>query len=167
MILTLKEWFTPEQCEEVISIYGGHTTPWRPSLRKNIATKEITLPWYIERIERAMRVANEKFELEITGLTDQPALVRYDEGCYFHWHHDMYSGREGVHRKFSLITILSKPFSHQGGDLEFFDHGVIDSTKPSQGTVFAFPAWVQHRVTKVTAGTRYSAVAFVGGPKLR
>lgn len=81
MILTLKEWFTPEQCEEVISIYGGHTTPWRPSLRKNIATKEITLPWYIERIERAMRVANEKFELEITGLTDQPALVRYDEGC--------------------------------------------------------------------------------------
>lgn len=167
MVLTMRGLFSPEQCNQLIATYGDKVEPWRPTPRKRICTHAIQEQWYIDGINRAVVRANETFQFDISGLTDQPALVRYDEGSYFHWHHDQYSGRDGVFRKFSLITIMSSPESHEGGVLEFFDHGKMDVHQPSQGTVFAFPAWLQHRVTEVTKGTRYSAVAFVGGPKFR
>ena len=43
-------------------------------------------------------------------------------------------------------------------------------TNPSfrdKGAVVVFPSWVRHRVTPVTRGTRYSAVAWFNGPPLR
>ena len=36
-----------------------------------------------------------------------------------------------------------------------------------KGAVVVFPSWVRHRVTPVTRGTRYSAVAWFNGPPLR
>lgn len=159
--------FSSEQCKELITTYSDSATPWRVNARKKISTHVIELPWYVDRIDQLMHQVNRGLKFSITGLTDQPALVRYDEDSYFDWHHDMYSGREGVYRKFSMITILSEPGSHDGGTLEFFNHGVVSTGTPPQGTVIAFPSWIQHRVTKVTRGTRYSAVAFVGGPQFR
>lgn len=154
-------------CKELVATYSDQVKPWRPSPRKTISTAEITLPWYKDVLDEVIERSNKQYGFDVTGLTDTPAIVRYDEGSFFGWHHDQYSGRDGVHRKFSIITILSDPDSYEGGTLEFFDHGLSPILRPKQGLVVVFPSWMQHRVTKVTKGTRYSAVAFVGGPQFR
>ena len=41
------------------------------------------------------------------------------------------------------------------------------TVKLKAGTVAIFPAWVKHRVKKVTSGTRYSLVAWMNGPHFK
>ena len=159
--------FTESECKSLIAKYSDDAQPWRPSDRKKISTHVIEEDWYAKRLNSYIEKINGWMKFDITGLTDEPALVRYDEGSFFNWHHDLNSGRDGVNRKFSVITILSEPGSHDGGVLEFFDHGLMQIKEPKQGTLIAFPSWLQHRVTPITRGTRYSAVGFVGGPQFR
>jgi len=165
-MIVLPGYFNRQECDSLIDSLSREVQPWKPSPRKKIKTCEIPkegFGWYYDKLDKAIQIANKIFEFDINGLTDAPALVQYQEGSFFDWHDDTHSGRERVHRKFSIIAVLSDPRSYWGGELQFFDHG-IRIAKQSQGTLIAFPSWVQHRVCKITSGTRYSTVAFVGGP---
>lgn len=83
----------------------------------------------------------------------------------------------GMCRKVSITVNLSDPEDYEGGDL-WLTHLPSDSnsdkletfTNPdfrTKGAVVVFPSWVRHRVTPVTKGTRYSAVAWFNGPPIR
>ena len=39
--------------------------------------------------------------------------------------------------------------------------------EPKVGTVIIFPSYTHHRVSPVTKGTRYSVVAWYGGPPFK
>lgn len=167
-MIVLKNYFSPGECFELIKALEEKVKPWKPSLRKTIKTAEISaeeFPWYHEKLNKLVIDCNKIFEFDINGLTDVPAIVRYDRDSFFSWHDDTHSGRPGVYRKFSIIAVLSDPSSYAGGNLHFFDHGDQNAGKPPSGTVFVFPSWLQHKVDRVTAGTRYSTVAFVGSDK--
>jgi PKHD-type hydroxylase len=43
----------------------------------------------------------------------------------------------------------------------------ITNIKPKTGSVIVFPSYVHHRVKPVTKGTRYSVVAWYGGPPFK
>ena len=83
----------------------------------------------------------------------------------------------GLCRKISVTVNLSDPLDYDGGDLWLTKHPqdsriseLETFTNPSfrdKGAVVVFPSWVRHRVTPVTRGTRYSAVAWFNGPPLR
>ena len=53
-----------------------------------------------------------------------------------------------------------------GGELQF-NAGNIGIAPKDRGDAIAFPAYVVHRVTPVTAGTRKAIVAWVTGPRFR
>lgn len=170
MLLTIPKVFSPDYCRRMIQELDASVKPWKPSPRKVIDTAIIPkqqFALYHQKLSEIVKTVNSKaYQMDIDGLTDDPVIVRYSQGSYFDWHHDLNSGREGVHRKFTVIAALSDPNDYDGGDFYYFDHGER-RTKLEQGSVIMFPAWLQHKVGEITRGARYTAVAFVAGPKIR
>jgi PKHD-type hydroxylase len=93
-------------------------------------------------------------------------IGKYSEGGFYNWHNDLIPGKnQEEQRKLSLSLVLSDPSDYEGGDLEF--RGADEQPKIGQGSIIVFPSLLDHRVTPVTKGTRYSVVAWMNGPAFK
>ena len=138
---------------------------------------------YVERANR------ENFLYEIRNIDGESMqYTQYDEGEFYGWHNDAgiacaykpvsignhHKGRAQDYlneklelvRKLSFIVQLSDSDDYEGGNVQFLD----ESGKPyfiprKRGTVIVFDSRTQHRVLKVTKGTRKSLVGWVVGPR--
>ena len=107
---------------------------------------------------------NKTLQYDVTGLEETPQLLRYPAGSAgYDWHTDLGYG-EAAKRKLSIVIGINDQY--EGGDLEFFVNGV-QSIRLTKGMVVAFPSWMSHRVTPVTAGVRWTIAAWISGPELR
>ena len=85
------------------------------------------------------------------------------EGGHYDWH-VRYWHQTVEPRKISLSLQLTEPAAYEGCELMLeAGDGPIRADK-ARGTLIAFPSYVLHRVTPVTAGTRKSLVIWVAGP---
>lgn len=92
-------------------------------------------------------------------------IGHYKEGGHYDWHIDTtYPDENNVQRKLSAVLMLSDENDYEGGLLEIKD---IELPKLKQGTIVIFPSYMLHRVTKVTKGNRFTAVAWAVGPSFR
>ena len=95
-------------------------------------------------------------------------LGRYkssDEGHY-DWHMDAGPPQNDLQRKLSVSILLSDPSEFEGGELQF--KGMEDrKILTKQGSIVVFPSFIEHKVTPVTKGVRYSAVTWATGPSFR
>jgi len=120
--------------------------------------------------------------------------TRYGEGEYYNWHNDSsiavhykpqalgISGGESINhekvhidylnkntemvRKLSFTLQLSDPNDYEGGNVQLMnDAGQSYIAPRKRGTIILFDARTQHRVNKVTKGTRRSIVGWVVGPR--
>jgi PKHD-type hydroxylase len=104
------------------------------------------------------------------GLNNQEdtQISRYksaDKGHY-DWHLDVVPPKDGIQRKLSISILLSDPSEFEGGELQF--KGIEDrKILTKQGSIVVFPSFIEHRVTPVTEGVRYSAVTWASGPSFR
>lgn len=91
-------------------------------------------------------------------------------GGKYEWHHDVFWTNPRLHdRKLSVVIQLNDPRTYTGGDFEFrgpHDPSELQGFK-TQGSVLVFPSFFEHRVTQLTAGSRYSLVSWIDGPKFR
>jgi PKHD-type hydroxylase len=88
-----------------------------------------------------------------------------DEGFY-DWHMDAGIPENGLQRKLSISILLSDPSEFEGGELQF--KGMEDQKiLTKQGSIVVFPSFIEHKVTPVTKGVRYSAVTWAIGPSFR
>jgi PKHD-type hydroxylase len=99
---------------------------------------------------------------------EKTQLGRYksSDNGYYDWHMDAGIPRDGIQRKLSISILLSDPSDFEGGELQFKnleDYKVL--TK--RGSIIVFPSFIEHRVTPVTKGVRYSAVTWASGPAFR
>ena len=67
-------------------------------------------------------------------------------------------------RKLSVVVQLSNSNNYSGGQLEFKETEA-PSQFSTQGSIIVFPSYLQHRVTEVTEGVRYSLVCWAEGPR--
>ena len=142
---------------------------------------------YIQRANRE----NFLYDLRcIDGESMQ--YTRYEEGQYYGWHNDAglqtqykpvsVSNRvTGEHtmqdfvnencemvRKLSFAMQLSDPDDYEGGNVQLLDEAGNSYICPRQrGCVVLFDSRTQHRVLKVTKGTRKSIVGWTVGPRLK
>jgi PKHD-type hydroxylase len=103
----------------------------------------------------------------IPGITQEPLRKdgRYPPG------YTLDHGMIGKVRKISMTLNLNPPGQYEGGDLKF-DFGLhsnrndrfhlCEEIRP-QGSLIVFPSFVDHCVTPVTNGTRYSLVLWTLG----
>ena len=138
--------------------------------------------WLYNLIWPYMQQANERsgWNLDISGAEDMQ-LTRYKKGGSFAWHRDGLSDSlsaydkpenlfiHGKVRKLSLSLVLNDDF--EGGDLEFCSYGeektIITPIEVKLGDMIFFTSGMEHRVTPVTKGVRYSLVNWFVGPPIR
>ena len=61
----------------------------------------------------------------------------------------------------SMSILLNNDYT--GGELEIKESP--DKIPNTMGTIIVFPSYFMHRVKPIKRGTRYSLVAWFGGPK--
>ena len=125
--------------------------------------------WLYVKMAEIVKALNERFfKFELKGFSDpfQYTIYRAAEGGHYDWHAD--HGTAGpARRKLSLSVQLTDPASYEGCDLEARVGKMPCSAGRERGNVIAFPSYVLHRVTPITAGTRKSLVAWAVGPRFR
>lgn len=124
--------------------------------------------WLYQRIWQAALELNSKyFGVEISGITERIQLARYDgsDRGFYTWHTDF--ADLAPRRKISISVQLSRSEDYEGGDLELLFREAPHKTDRSRGALIAFPSFALHRVAPVTAGTRWSLVAWISGPRWR
>lgn len=139
-------------------------------------------------VERANR---ENFLYDLSNIDGENLqYTRYETGQFYGWHNDaglatQYkpvsvgnrgNGQENVNdfinencervRKLSFSLQLSDPDDYEGGNVQFMDEAGKSYFAPRQrGCMVLFDSRTQHRVLKVTKGTRKSIVGWVVGPR--
>jgi len=104
--------------------------------------------------------SNNAYKYHLQGFYEGVQIAAYKSGGKYDWHMDVGPGQNSS-RKLSMSVQLSDPKSYEGGDLEFMR--VAQKSERDVGALIVFPSFLQHRVTPVTKGTRYSLVAWVHG----
>jgi PKHD-type hydroxylase len=116
--------------------------------------------WIYDRLNRVVGILNRQFRFDLAFFREalQFMVYRDVDGGHFGWHSDQ---GPTVKRQLSLTLQLTDPARYEGGMLEFRHDGQTMTAPRERGTLIAFPSYVVHRVTPVTAGTRKSIVAWV------
>lgn len=94
-------------------------------------------------------------------------FAEYAVGQHYRWHTDTFTlGISDTDRKVTVVCLLSDPSEYEGG--EFFIR-LYQDYKPElkKGSIIAFPSILEHTVTTVTKGVRYSAAMWINGPRFR
>ena len=145
-----------------------------------------TKQWLYDLIWPYMLEANKQsgWNLDISAAENMQ-LGRYRKGGFYSWHKDGSSDSlaayfelwdepkneflNGKVRKISMSLILNDDF--EGGEFEFccYDRGECKITpiELKRGDMMFFPSGMEHRVTPVTKGVRYSLVSWFVGPPVR
>ncbi len=132
--------------------------------------REAETAWIYERLERVAQALNAQvYRYDLHGFSDplQYTVYQDNEGGFFDWHADQMEAP--IQRKLSFSLQLSAADSYQGCDLEIFGGSTrVPTPAPRErGILVAFPSYVMHRVTPVTAGTRRALVFWAAGPPFR
>ena len=69
-------------------------------------------------------------------------------------------------RKITVICLMNDPSEFEGGELQIRLYGDF-TPELKKGSLIAFPSVLEHRVTPVTKGVRYSATMWLSGPRFR
>jgi PKHD-type hydroxylase len=114
-------------------------------------------------IRHANKAAEWNFDLtDIENIQ----IGRYKTTGHYDWHKDLGSpNQDGIQRKLSCSVLLNDTLEFEGGNLEFKDRE--DQPIMKQGSLIVFPSFIEHRITPVTNGIRYSAVSWVNGPAFK
>lgn len=92
-----------------------------------------------------------------------PQFNKYAEGGTYHWHSDScYMGKPEIRTDFAITLFLNNADEYEGGELTLrYSDGEVRKTKQNKGTLICYPCAILHKVTPVTSGTRYAAVAWI------
>ena len=123
--------------------------------------------WIPAMMWSIMTTANQeyfKFDLEYWESGIQATRYRGEDKQFYDWHFDELPNVE-KQRKLSCSLLLND--GYEGGELQFDHCHRKPSISPKRGEIVIFPAWLPHRVTQVTSGTRKSLVGWAWGPPFR
>ena len=126
--------------------------------------------WIGEKISKAIYSFNSKdgWKFHLLGMAERPMMMKYEQGGPLHaggkydWHIDLGPGKVASSRKLGFSLFLNDDY--EGGEVQI-KTGRENFTPPDQkvGDLLFFPAYLVHRVTLVTKGTRYAIVGWLHG----
>lgn len=126
--------------------------------------------WVMDRMMRLVSQANrEAFGFDLSEFAESAQVARYgaEREGHFDWHSDIGAGQLASKRKLTIVVQLSDPAEYEGGGLELRPDSNLRHAPRDRGTAILFPSFVLHRVTPVTAGTRWSLTLWSHGPAFR
>lgn len=168
---------TKEQCQDIIRIgesllpatattFGGNCPDIRDSkvswIHPGPGTQQI-----FRHLSNVVNTINERFfKFDLVGFEEGLQFTKYEAPAgKYDLHIDKMHGASV--RKLSIVIQLSDPADYEGGDLLLKFGGEDVKMEKQQGFMAVFPSYVLHGVQPVTAGTRYSLVAWITGPNFK
>lgn len=127
---------------------------------------------FYSRIEDIVLSLNSQFfQYELNAMAPLQHVI-YDaaEEGHLEWHIDYAKESDQQAREFRKLSLsiqLTDPSEYEGGELQARTRGQIETAPKTLGTVVAFPSYILHRVTPMTAGVRKAVVVWVLGPDFR
>lgn len=181
--------FTEEEIDQIytycqtLPIQDAHIGPERTeqSVTNDIRKSKVAwvyrnhdTEWIFSRYDGAVqRINSALFCVDIDPLQQLQFTIYEDDGDHYDWHWDMQLTPEPAdanivrQRKISVVTQLNDPSEYEGGVLKVGPCGRIYDIDKEKGSTFMFLSFVNHIVTPVTSGTRYSLVGWYEGPDWR
>ncbi len=126
--------------------------------------------WVMDQmITHVSRANRDDFGFDLTEFGESAQVARYgaERQGHFDWHSDIGAGQWAAKRKLTIVVQLSDPAEYEGGALELRSDSTITTAPRARGLATLFPAFMLHRVTPVTAGTRWSLTLWAHGPAFR
>lgn len=181
-VFTYPNAFSPKECRKIIKaldrshrmfnldvgVTDAKETQVYDAFRKCTGTSvpkaETEFSWIRNRIIRHANEANEVYKAKITSeLTDDLQFLKYGPGGHFLRHSDVRGSKNIALRELSVVVQLSSPKEYRGGELRMqtLSKRGFDTAAKEQGTIIVFQSCLYHQVTPVTAGLRYSMVAWM------
>lgn len=173
--------FSEEECQRIIAIglsqqlHPGYSPGMRIDPERRSSMIRFIYPdegthWLFARLWKTLE--DEKLKEGITTLNFlQFTEYKAEYGGHFSVHRDtetFYHATDttNLRRKITCVIQLSDPHLYEGGNLEFIiDKGETLAGQKDRGCGILFPSKALHRASRVTAGVRYSLVAWFEGPK--
>jgi PKHD-type hydroxylase len=179
--LSLPNALSPQQCDDLITLIAAHHLKdaglVRGTTAHDIRRAEIAwlddiaeAAWVMDRMITLTAQANrEAFQFDLSDFGESPQVARYtaERAGHFDWHSDIGAGQWAAKRKLTIVVQLSDPATYDGGTLELRPDSNVTQAPRARGTATIFPSFVLHRVTPVTAGTRWSLTLWSHGPAFR
>lgn len=177
-----KQKLTKASCEAVVQQYFKSTTSSVGSVSVagddlvDLSARNTTVCWVPENDQISLLMfnfallANSKagWNFDIDGI-EPLQLGEYSAGGHYGWHMDSLLFDDNpvtAARKLTVVLMLSDPADYEGGELLLRRENPLQVCD-LQGTVCVFPSILQHCVTPVTRGVRYSLVGWCYGNRWR
>lgn len=114
-----------------------------------------------------IRFANEHAGWDFDIKTCEYAQIgKYEVDGHYSWHKDTFTpDQNGFQRKLTAVMLLNDPSEYTGGVLEIKNNK--DHMLKTVGSIVVFPSFLEHRVTEITEGVRYSATCWAVGPAFK
>jgi PKHD-type hydroxylase len=169
--------FSPEECNKIIEIgnnFNVHNSKisgnsYNPNIRKSknswIELNKET-QWIYDRLGQVIVNLNNKFfNFRLYGFGEYLQFTKYDEkGSFYDEHVDR--GFKMPVRKMSVSVQLTDKREFKGGNL-LIEKGKLHEDCYDIGSVVCFPSFINHKVTKIKKGMRYSLVTWITGDNFK
>lgn len=179
--LTLADALKPDECAALIDLVQAHQMQEAGLVKgrtaHDIRRAEIgwlddipAASWVMDRMVGLVARANrDGFGFDLTDFGESAQVARYgaERLGHFDWHSDIGAGNWAAKRKLTIVVQLSDPDAYAGGALELRPDSNVTTAPRARGLATIFPSFVLHRVTPVTAGTRWSLTLWAHGPQFR
>tara|TARA_B100001094_G_scaffold332306_1_gene403823 strand:- start:1030 stop:1599 length:570 start_codon:yes stop_codon:yes gene_type:complete len=172
-----------ELCEKLISMatgekHKGEVYSQNQQIKTDTKTRTVDV-WAIPRYEQSNDIYGHilqrmieackgaGWEFEINHM-ETLQLLKYSKDAFYDWHMDIEpEADQKSQRKLSVTILLNNPNEFKGGELELKLGDENLKAELAKGSMAFFPSFSLHRITKVTEGTRWAAVAWFRGPRFR
>ena len=120
-------------------------------------------------IDFCITANNNFFGFDLHPLTSLKKLNynSYEKDTEYSWHIDAVPGDTVRDIKLTALLNLSEE-SYEGGELVLFRaNEIVCKEFNSPGSAIIFPSFTNHKVNKLTSGTRHTLAIWMSGPKFR
>ena len=124
--------------------------------------------WFGSRLFDFGNIANNECKWDYQ--VDDFECIQYAEygiGQKYDWHVDNFpiSGNP-KDRKITIVCMMSNEEDYEGGELKLRLYKEY-TPEMKKGSVIAFPSIIEHKVTPVTRGIRYTSTMWISGQRFR
>ena len=136
------------------------------TLERRVDISQVSYPHNKALFDEIATVArrNNVWRLTLGPIYDDMRVQRYRVNDFTETHSD-FDYPQGDYAKLTVVIPLVEPTSWEGGELQVGN--MRRSPRLLLGDAVIFPSFVQHRVTRVSKGTRVSLSAWMSGPAPR
>lgn len=145
--------FTPNECENIISLNKENLQRWKNTDREYKSASIMlndTTEWIFEKLKNFFE---ETIGTKIVKLKEEIHFHTFSVGNRFDIHNDNMDSR-----LFSVGVLLNDNF--EGGDFKLYTANEIVLNK-MVGNSYIFDVKIPHEISSINSGTRYSLIWFI------